>query len=87
MPTMVISLKIGDYAVWRPIFDAQESRRVEAGITGGRVYRAVENPNDLIVLFSVNDMAKARAWISSAHLKSVMAKAGVIGTPTAHFIG
>ena len=87
MALMVIHHKVRDYAVWRPAYDAHESNRVGAGITNGRVYRKAEDPNDLVILLDVADVAKARAWASGEDLKTVMQKAGVLGAPAIHFIG
>jgi hypothetical protein len=87
MALMVIHHKVRDYAVWRPAYDAHESNRVGAGITNGRVYRKAEDPNDLVILLDVADVAKARAWASGEDLKAVMQKAGVLGAPAIHFIG
>jgi hypothetical protein len=46
----------------------------------------VEDPNDLVILLDVADVAKARAWTASEDLKTTMAKAGVLGAPTIHFV-
>ena len=73
--------------VWRPLYDAHEASRAGAGITNGRVYRKAEDPNDLVILFDVADVSKARAWTAREDLKTVMDKAGVLGAPTIHFIG
>jgi hypothetical protein len=70
----------------RPM-NAHEKSRGSAGITNGRVFRGVEDPNDVMVLFDVADVAKARMWSVSEDLKSAMAQAGVSGKPAMYFIG
>jgi hypothetical protein len=87
MPSMVIQHKVRDYAAWRPAYDAHESSRAGAGITNGRVYRKADDPNDLVILLDVADVAKARAWSAGEDLKTAMQKAGVLGAPAIHFIG
>jgi hypothetical protein len=87
MALMVIHHKVRDYATWRPAYDAHESSRAGAGIRNGRVYRKAEDPNDLVILLDVADVARARAWTASEDLKTTMGKAGVLGAPTIHFIG
>jgi len=83
----VIHHKVRDYAAWRPAYDAHEPSRAGAGITNGRVYRKAEDSNDLVILFDIADVARARAWTAGEDLKTVMGKAGVLGAPTIHFIG
>lgn len=87
MALMVVQHKVRDYAGWRPVYDAHESSRHGAGITNGRVYRKAEDPNELVILFDVADLAKARTWIAGEDLKTAMQKAGVLGAPAFHFIG
>jgi len=87
MALMFIHHKVRDYAEWRPAYDAHEPKRVEAGITNGRVYRKAEDPNDLVILLDVADVATARAWASGEDLKAVMQEAGVLGAPAIHVIG
>jgi hypothetical protein len=87
MALMVIHHKVRDYTAWRPAYDGHETSRAGAGITNGRVYRKAEDPNDLVILFDIADVARARAWTAGEDLKTVMGKAGVLGAPTIHFIG
>ena len=86
MALMVIHHQVRDYAAWRPAYDAHEPNRVEAGITNGRVYRKAEDPNDLVILLDVADVAKARKWASGEVLKAAMQRAGVVGAPVIHVI-
>jgi hypothetical protein len=59
--------------------------RLSAGITNGRVFRSAEDPNDVVILQNVADVAKARTWLGSDDLKASMQKSGVIGLPTIRF--
>jgi hypothetical protein len=86
MASMIIHHIVRDYAAWRPGYDAHESSRVAAGITHGLVYRNAEDPNDIVIVASVSDPPKARAWTSSDDLNTAMQKAGVLGVPTIHLI-
>ena len=84
--TMVVRHKVKDYNTWRPAYDGHEKSRVSAGITNGRVFRRAEDPNELVVLLDVTDVARARSWAGSDDLKAAMQKAGVLGQPAIHFI-
>jgi hypothetical protein len=87
MTIMIVHHMVKDYSAWRPAYDAHEQSRVSAGITNGRVFRGVEDPNDIMLLFDVGDVDKARMWSVSADLKSAMARAGVSSRPAIYFIG
>ena len=82
---LTIHHKVKDYAAWRTGYDAHEKSRLSAGITNGRVFRSPEDPNDVVVLQDVADMAKARTWCGSEDLKAAMQKSGVIGSPSIRF--
>ena len=81
---VTINLKVKDYATWRS-YNGHEKDRVSAGITNGKVFRSAENPNDLVILQDVADVSKARTWLGSNEMKSVMEKSGVVGSPGVRF--
>src|ERR1700694_6235576 len=79
---MTVHLKVKDYSTWRASYDERKNNRVSAGITNGRVFRNAQDPNDLVILQDVADVAKARTWFGSDDLKAAMQKSGVIGSPS-----
>jgi hypothetical protein len=80
-----IHFRVKDYAAWRTSYDGNEKSRLSVGITNGRVFRRAEDPNDVVVLQDVADVAKARTWFASDDLKAAMQKSGVIGSPNIRF--
>jgi hypothetical protein len=90
MPTnenLTIHLKVKDYNAWRTGYDGREKSRISAGITNGRVFRRAEDPNDVVILQDVADVAKARTWLGSDEMKSAREKGGVVGSPNVRFAG
>jgi hypothetical protein len=86
MALLIVQHKVRDYPGWRPAFDAHKSSQVGAGLTNARVYRKTDDPNNVVILFDVADVAKASAWVGGADLKAAMQNAGVLGAPAVHFI-
>jgi|ERR1700730_11276807 hypothetical protein len=82
---LTIHVKVKDYSTWRPAYDAHEKSRLSAGITNGRVFRSAEDPNDVVILQDVADVAKARTWLGSDEMKATMQKSGVVGSPNVRF--
>jgi hypothetical protein len=72
MALLIEQHKVRDYPGWRPFFDAHKSSQTGAGLTNPRVYRKTDDPNDVVILFDVSDVAKARAWVGGADLKNAM---------------
>jgi hypothetical protein len=86
MTLMVIQHKVHDYDAWRSVHDALQTSRTGAGVTFSCVYRNAEDPNDLLVLHDVANVAKARAWTTGEDLRTAMAQSGVIGEPAIYFV-
>ena len=82
---LTIHHKVKDYAAWRKGYDDHEKARHAAGVTNGRVFRSAEDPNDVLILQDVADVAKARTWLGGDELKAAMTKAGVVGSPNVRF--
>src|SRR6202521_2867530 len=82
---VTIHLKVKDYAAWRKGYDGHEKTRLSAGITNGRVFRSAEDPNDVVILLDVADVAKARTLLGSDDMKAEMQKSGVVGSPSVRF--
>jgi hypothetical protein len=77
--------KVKDYASWRKGYDEHEKSRVSAGVTNGKVFRSAEDPNDILIVLDVADVAKARTWLGAPDLKTAMEKAGVVGPHVVRF--
>ena len=86
MPLVVIRHKVNDYAVWKKAYDNHAGARAEAGYSKGRVTRSADDPNEVVLLFEVTDLAKAKAFGASAELKSAMQGAGVADEPDLYFL-
>ena len=82
---LTIHIKVKDYSAWRQSYDGQEKTRLSAGVTNGRVFRNVQDQNDIVILQDVADVAKARSWMSSDEMKATMQKSGVVGSPSVRF--
>ena len=82
---VTVHIKVKDYDTWRTAYDGHEKNRVSAGITNGRVFRNAQDPNDVVILQDVADVAKARTLFGSDDLKAAMQKSGVVGSPNVRF--
>jgi hypothetical protein len=82
---LTIHFKVKDFNAWRTGYDGHEKDRVSAGITNGRVFRSANDPNDVVILQDVADVAKARTWLGSTEMKTMMEKSGVLGSPSLRF--
>jgi hypothetical protein len=82
---LTLHFKVKDFNAWRTSYQANDKGRASAGITNGRVFRSADDPNEVVVLQDVADVAKARTWLGSEEMKATMQKNGVIGSPSIRF--
>jgi quinol monooxygenase YgiN len=82
---MMIKHPVKDYSIWKPVYMAHDSVRQAYGISPVGVGRGAEDPNMVIVIERVTDMAKAKEFIALPDLKTAMDSAGVTGAPSFAF--
>jgi heme-degrading monooxygenase HmoA len=86
MMHMLIRHKVADFAKWRPVYDAHASSRQKAGLKEEHLLRNADDPNEVILLFSTEDLDKAKAFAASEDLRQAMQKAGVSDKPDIWFL-
>ena len=79
---LTLHFKVKDFNAWQTSYNGNEKNRASAGITKSKVFRSVADPNDVLILQDVADVAKARTWYGSSEMKTLMEKSGVLGSPT-----
>ena len=82
---LTVHFKVKDFGAWRTSYNGHEKERTSAGITNGRVFRSADDPNEVVILQDVADVSKARTWLTSNEMKSVMEKSGVLGSSSIRF--
>lgn len=84
---MLVIHEVADYKKWKPYFDASKFIRDENGIKKMlHLLREVDDKNDVVIMFEVSDLAKAKAFSGSKELHDIMKMAGVIGIPEIYFL-
>jgi hypothetical protein len=86
MPHLLVRHKVADYKVWRVGFDAHLAERQRAGLTDLHVYATQDDPNDVVMMFTVLDMERAKEYAYSDDLAEALERFGVIGKPEAVFL-
>jgi hypothetical protein len=81
MDVIMADVKVKSYARWRPAFDADSADRIANGMGLIVVGKSQKDSNSLVVVLSVADMQKAKAFESSPKHLDAMKKRGVIAKP------
>jgi hypothetical protein len=83
---LLIRHKVADFSKWKPVYDDHIQARQKAGLKELDLLRNVDDPNEVILLFSVEDIDKAKAFAASDDLRQAMQKAGVSDKPDVYFL-
>ncbi len=83
--SVTVRFKVQDFNAWRAAYNARERGRVSAGLTNGKMFRGIDDPNDVVILQDVTDMAKARAWLASQDMLDALQEGGVVTAPSVRF--
>jgi uncharacterized protein YeaO (DUF488 family) len=86
MMHLLIRHKVADFAKWKPAYDAHLSARQKAGLKEEHLLRNADDPNEVVLLFSVEDVEKAKAFAASDDLRQAMEKSGVSDKPDVYFL-
>ncbi len=86
MMYMLVRHKVADFAKWKPVYDAHLSARQKAGLNEEHIFRNADDPNEVLLLFSMEDLDKAKAFTASDDLRQAMEKAGVSEKPDVYFL-
>jgi heme-degrading monooxygenase HmoA len=86
VPKMLVRHKVEDYAKWKPLYDGHAATRKASGSKGAHLFRNVDNPNEIVLLFEWDNLSNARRFAQSEDLIKTMKKAGVIGKPDIYFL-
>jgi len=85
-PYLMIHIHIGDFSKWKAVYDGHIEARKQAGMKELHVLRNMENPNEITVLFELEDLEKAKAFLDSDDLREKIKESGVVGEPKFEFL-
>ena len=78
--------KLANYSKWMQGYEAHDSSRLASGLHNYVIGRDLADSNMVLVALKMDDVAKAKSFISAPDLKAAMEKGGVLGKPTPVFL-
>jgi hypothetical protein len=79
MPHLIIRVTVQDFGKWKPVYDSHLAVRQSAGLKELNLWRNADKSNEVVLLFYVSDIAKAKEYTLSTELKEKLKTGGVIG--------
>jgi hypothetical protein len=81
-----VRYKVEDYARWKAVFDEHGPMRKDYGFRRGYLLRNAHDASELVILFEVEDLDRARQFTRSEAVREAMRRAGVTGRPDVYFL-
>lgn len=78
MKRMIVRNRVKDFATWKSVFDENLGAARKAGLALENLWRAIDDPNDVFFIFTVDDLAAAKAFLSAPAAAESGKRSGVI---------
>ena len=75
---MLCRNEVKDFDVWKPIFDQELDAAGDAGFVLEKLWRSIDDPNEVFFVFSIADVALAKKFISDPSAAEAGERSGVI---------
>lgn len=86
MATMLIQIRVKDFAEWKRVFESGSGMRASNGELSHQVFQEASDPTRVIALYKWNSLVNAQKFSQSPELKAAMMEAGVEGPPNVYFL-
>jgi len=82
MTYLLEHIKVTNYDAFAAVFNDDADHRRLSGSKGGRLFRSVEDPNEIVAMFEWTDALAARRFAESYELREAAEWATVVGQRT-----
>ena len=83
---LLVKHKVADFVKWRKVFDSHAEAQRDSGLHILNVMRDVDDPDLVVLLFTVEDRGKAMAFTKAPSAREAGEEASVIGVPEVSFL-
>ncbi len=87
MNYLIVKHRVEDFDNWHEVFHSNEHMLAESGFGKMEILRGAFEPNLVVVMLEVKDIAKAKAFTSAQGAVDSANLGGVIGTPEGFWLG
>lgn len=86
MEYLYVKHKVKDFNKWYKVFKSDNKAQKEHGLVDLQLFRDKNDPNDVIVILRIENMEKAKQFISAPSAYEAKDESGVIGEPVCLFL-
>ena len=78
MTYMLCRNRVANFSQWKAVFDSNSEVAEDAGLRLVNIWRSVEEPNNVFLMFKIASIDKAREFISSPEAAKTGEASGVV---------
>jgi hypothetical protein len=82
----LVRSKVANFESWKKAYDAHLLVRQQFGLEEVQLLRGADDPNDIVLLFKVSSLDRAKAFMADPAVVEVMQKSGLVGMPDVTFL-
>jgi quinol monooxygenase YgiN len=86
MTTVIATLQVPSFEKWRAEYEQMHAVREAAGECGRTVFRDVDNPGVVVVVFRWSSLEAARSYFDGPALQASVGRAGAVAPPALLFL-
>jgi hypothetical protein len=86
MPAVIVKLQVTDFAAWLPVYESRATARQAAGAQSSVVYQDEQDPNRVAIVLEVEDLDRAREFITSDETAQTLKRGGVVAPPEVQYL-
>jgi hypothetical protein len=76
MKYLLCRQRVDAFDHWKAVFDSHAAAQREAGLRLQHVWRNLDRPDEVFMLFKVADLAKARSFVTAPDVESAVRASG-----------
>ncbi len=81
MPLLICRQRVADFERWKRVFDSHAAAQRASGLHLERIFRNLDDPNDVVALFRVTDLEGARKFVTSPDVPKAQEESSLLGKP------
>ena len=78
--------KVTNYGKWRRVFNTGAKELRKAGLRPLHIFRDVDDPKVIVLLFAASDLKKARAFTEAPDADDYIERSGIVGDAEIAFL-
>jgi heme-degrading monooxygenase HmoA len=79
--TVIARLQVADFDEWHAEYTRMHPHRQRCGERGRQLFRDVDDPRSVVVIFTWDSLQRAKAYFTSPELAASVGRAGGRGAP------